>query len=174
MKIFIHSFLCSWQYQQLILVFIDLLETLSPKISAADQSLKILQSGSFTVDVGSNVTTVTRNALSIRCNATGVPSPQITWSKDGSLLEATGPVYILQSLVLSDSGHYQCTASNVDGSDVQDIRIDVLGKAHLTALLKWLEHFLQLRGTVNSLVLRGMFRNVLVHRRLARNSYQTM
>ena len=103
-------------------------ETSSPRIFAVDKSLKLLDSGSFTVDVGSNVTAVTRNALSIRCNATGIPAPQITWSKDGSLLDATGPVYVLGSLSSTNSGHYQCTASNIDGADVQDIQIVVLGK----------------------------------------------
>lgn len=104
------------------------LETSSPIISTADQSLQILQSGSFTVDVGSSVTTVARNALSIRCNATGVPTPQIYWSKDGRSLDTRGTLHIISSLVLSDSGRYQCTASNIDGADNQDIRINVLGK----------------------------------------------
>ena len=103
-------------------------ETSSPKISTVHRSLKLLQSGSFPVDVGTNVTTVTGNTLSIRCNATGIPVPQITWSKGGSLLDAKGPVYILSLLTSSDSGLYQCTATNVDGAVNQDIRIDVLGK----------------------------------------------
>lgn len=103
-------------------------ETSSPVISTADKSLQILQSGSFTVDVGSSVTTVAGNALSIRCNATGVPTPQIVWSKDGSSLDAKGSLFILSSLNSSDSGRYQCVASNIDGADKQDIRIDVLGK----------------------------------------------
>lgn len=103
-------------------------ETSSPVISTADEPLQILQSGSFTVDVGSSVTTVTGNALSLRCNATGVPTPQIAWSKDGSSLDAKGPLYVLSSLSSSDSGRYQCTASNIDGTDKQDIFINVLGK----------------------------------------------
>lgn len=103
-------------------------ETSSPVISTADQPLQIFQSGSFTVDVGSSVTTVTGNALSIRCNATGVPTPQIAWSKDGSSLDAKRPLYILRSLASSDSGRYQCTASNIDGADKQDVQINVLGK----------------------------------------------
>ena len=88
----------------------------------------MLQSGSFTVDVGLSVTTVARNAISIRCNASGVPTPQISWSKDGRSLDSRGSLYIISSLALSDSGQYQCTASNIDGADYQDIRINVLGK----------------------------------------------
>lgn len=106
-------------------------ETSSPVISTADKSLQMLQSGSFTVDVGSSVTTVAGNALSIRCSATGVPTPQIVWSKDGSSLDAKGPLYTLSSLTSSDSGRYQCVASNIDGADQQDIRINVLGKCIL-------------------------------------------
>ena len=88
----------------------------------------LLQSGSFTVDVGSNVTAVTSIALSIRCNATGTPAPMITWRKDGSLLKAKGALLVLLSLSVTDSGRYQCTASNVNGADVQGLRIEVLGK----------------------------------------------
>ena len=103
-------------------------ETSSPVISAADQPLQFLQSGSFLVDVGSSVTTVAGNALSIRCNTTGIPKPQITWSKDGISLSAEGTLLVLSSLSSSDSGQYQCTASNIDGVDKQDMRINVLGK----------------------------------------------
>ncbi|XP_068741513.1 hemicentin-1-like isoform X2 [Montipora capricornis] len=101
-------------------------ETSPPKISAVFSSLKLFEGGSFKVNVGSNVTTVTRNSLSIRCNTTGVPPPEVTWSKDGALLETKGPVFVLSSLSTTDSGRYRCTASNVDGSDAKDIRIDVL------------------------------------------------
>lgn len=80
------------------------------------------------VDVGSSVTTVAGNALSLRCNATGVPTPQITWSKDGIPLDVKGSLYILNSLSAFDSGLYQCVASNIDGVDKEDIQIVVLGK----------------------------------------------
>ncbi|CAH3165271.1 unnamed protein product, partial [Porites lobata] len=103
-------------------------ETSPPRIAAVHQELELPQSGSLSVDAGTNVTTVTGNSLSIRCNATGFPVPQITWSKDGTSLSAKGPVYVLPTLEPSDSGRYQCIATNVDGVDTQDIRIHVLGK----------------------------------------------
>lgn len=123
------EFICSlWSELSCSCILEIVSETSSPVISTADQSLQILQSGSFIVDVGSSVTIVARNALSIRCNASGVPTPQISWSKDGRSLDTRGSLYTISSLALSDSGRYQCTASNIDGADNQDIRINVLGK----------------------------------------------
>lgn len=65
--------------------------------------------------------------------------PQITWSKDGTSLSAKGPVYVLPTLKPSDSGRYQCIATNVDGVDTQDIRIHVLGKYLILAQEKKLD-----------------------------------
>lgn len=103
-------------------------ETSAPLISRVSQPLQILNSGSFTVDVGSIVTTVAGNGLFLRCNTKGVPTPKIIWSKDSIPLNVEGSLYILKSLSASDSGSYQCVASNIDGADKEDIQIVVLGK----------------------------------------------
>lgn len=65
--------------------------------------------------------------------------PQITWSKDGTSLGAKGPAYVLLTLKPSDSGRYQCIATNVDGVDTKDIRIHVLGKYLILAKKKTLD-----------------------------------
>lgn len=114
----------------------------------------------MSVDAGTNVTTVTGNSLSIRCNATGFPVPQITWSKDGTSLSAKGPVYVLSTLKPSDSGRYQCIATNVDGVDTQDIRIHVLGKYLILAQEKKLDEKFTLHICAVQLFLFGIVSRV--------------
>ena len=59
------------------------------------------------------------NALELSCNATGNPSPIITWFKvgDPSVNLAPGEVLQVKNVTKSDSGVYQCVASNGIGRD---------------------------------------------------------
>ena len=72
------------------------------------------------------------NTVALRCNVSGVPSPRITWIKDGSTLDNHSQVLVLKLLSLSDSGTYECIATSVDGSDVQKINVNILGKYPLS------------------------------------------
>lgn len=86
--------------------------------------------------------------------------PQITWSKDGTSLSAKGPVYVLPTLEPSDSGRYQCIATNVDGVDTQDIRIHVLGKYLILAQEKKLDEKFTLHICAGQLFLFGIVSRV--------------
>ena len=57
--------------------------------------------------------------LDLSCNATGNPSPNITWSKaaDPSVNLASDEVLKLKNVSKNDSGVYQCVASNGIGRD---------------------------------------------------------
>ena len=57
--------------------------------------------------------------LELSCNATGNPSPNITWFKvrDPSMNLAPGEVLQVKNVTKSDSGVYQCVASNGIGRD---------------------------------------------------------
>ena len=86
--------------------------------------------------------------------------PQITWSKDGTSLSANGPVYVWPTLKPSDSGRYQCIATNVDGVDTQDIRIHVLGKYLILAQEKKLDEKFTLHICAVQLFLFGIVSRV--------------
>ena len=59
------------------------------------------------------------NNLELFCNATGHPTPQITWYKlaDPSELLTVGTVLNVMNMNRTDSGVYQCRASNGIGID---------------------------------------------------------
>ena len=62
----------------------------------------------------------------LKCNASGVPHPNITWTKDGvpaSQFNASGYLLHLVDVQKKDAGSYICTASNGYGSDVSSIGI---------------------------------------------------
>ena len=67
----------------------------------------------------------------LHCNATGIPSPKFSWSKDGEDEEHSKRHIIrLNGLEVSktrevDAGNFTCTASNTVGSSNVTISLDV-------------------------------------------------
>ncbi|EDO26294.1 predicted protein, partial [Nematostella vectensis] len=82
--------------------------------------IKVLRRDKISTDLGKNVTTLSGNTVSLLCNATGVPSPKLSWYKDGETLNISHAVLTLPTLSPSDSGLYQCEARNLKGIDDAD------------------------------------------------------
>ena len=97
---------------------------------------------------------ITQTTIPFICSAHGIPPPDISWFKDGSLLDpstyditdtvnrtssVTNSVLVLNSLVVSSAGEYVCNASNdfsvatasfsftVEGNTVEPQMKDQLG-----------------------------------------------
>ncbi|XP_075689566.1 hemicentin-1 [Rhinoderma darwinii] len=70
------------------------------------------------------VTTLKNKPATLDCIATGIPSPRISWRKDGTILHGNRERYFISgsgSLYfpltdITDSGHYVCLATNAAGS----------------------------------------------------------
>lgn len=58
--------------------------------------------------------------VTLSCNASGVPAPSISWTKDGSLLTSSFGGVRITSVNRTDSGEYQCVAINSVGNATSD------------------------------------------------------
>ena len=87
------------------------------------------------MNIGDNVTALTNTNITIQCHASGVPTPTVTWSKDGQKIFSGGK-YTVQddgSLLISetdkeDTARYTCTATSVTGKDSASSVVQVVGK----------------------------------------------
>ena len=99
------------------------------------KSIPLSERTSVDINIGDNITSLTETFLNIQCSVSGMPTPEVTWSKDGQLLGAGANVVIHNNGTLSvrgvtpeDSGRYTCTAQNVAGRQSVESDIKVLGK----------------------------------------------
>ena len=64
-------------------------------------------------------------SVNLTCEAEGDPEPNITWFKDGRLLQGENRhILIIKEFGLMDRGSYHCNASNFDPNDQKTIAID--------------------------------------------------
>ncbi|EDO32297.1 predicted protein, partial [Nematostella vectensis] len=93
--------------------------------ATATTTLNVLHydSLSHALTIGDNLNTLISTSVSIHCNATGNPVPSITWSRSGALIEPSKRIKIMGSTLVivgtlwSDTGSYECVASNGAGTD---------------------------------------------------------
>lgn len=68
-----------------------------------------------------------------RCNASGIPTPRITWERLGSnlpggVLDRNG-LLTIPSAGPKDAGTYSCKAINSEGEDSANVQLEVIGKS---------------------------------------------
>jgi len=81
------------------------------------------------------VTALTNTSITIHCPTSGVPTPTVTWTKDGRDIPAGGR-YTIQddnSLMISkadveEGARYTCTADSVAGQDSVSTDVQIVGK----------------------------------------------
>ena len=98
-----------------------------PKITINDANVELLKMTNVSVTIGGKITMLDRNKVSIVCQVTGVPSPEITWERDEVELQKGGVFYTIESVASKDSGRYTCVAKNVGGEVKATTQLQVLG-----------------------------------------------
>ena len=130
-----HGFRCYQKFPELSPFF---LEPSKPAIDTTDEpkAIKAPDRSPITLTIGDNVTALTNTSITIQCPTSGVPTPTVTWTKDGQEIPS-GDRYTVQddgSLVISktveeDSARYTCTAESVAGKDSASSMVQVVGKS---------------------------------------------
>ena len=87
------------------------------------------------MNIGDNVTAASNTTITIRCPVSGVPTPSVTWHKDGTqIFEQDRVTFIADnnSLVIEaakvvDSAKYTCRVQSVFGMDEVSSQVTIMG-----------------------------------------------
>ena len=118
--------------------FLCLLAPLEPAIvtSAEPKVIEAENRDPVTATIGDNVTALTNTSITIQCPTSGIPTPTVTWTKDGMEIPSGGRYKIKEdgSLVIRASGiednaKYMCTAESISGKESLSSILTVVGKS---------------------------------------------
>ena len=138
-----------------------LLELAKPKIDISDQPQKLeaQDRSPIILTIADNVTALTNTRITIQCSASGVPTPTVTWTKDGQEITNDDRYTVQDDNALlidgslgGDSAQYRCTAISVAGEDRASSSLQVVGKlsSHKNNSINpfWLSILIQFRPQV--------------------------
>lgn len=74
------------------------------------------------------MTAVTGSVITILCDVSGLPDPELVWTKDGVVIESKGSRLIINGTKKADSGVYECTATNLAGSRSERSSVKIEGE----------------------------------------------
>ena len=72
-----------------------------------------------------NETITEGDSVTLWCNASGIPSPMVSWIKVGSNMSTDESDLVFTNIKRSEAGEYMCEASNECGNASQTARIFV-------------------------------------------------
>ena len=115
----------------------------TPNINITDKptTIEAKDRSPITLTIGDNVTALTNTKIIIQCPTNGVPTPSVTWTKDGEDLPSGGRYTVqddgsllINAADIQDSARYTCTADSVAGKDSASTMVQIVGE-----LMKHLE-----------------------------------
>ena len=119
------------------------------KIPDNPTALEAKDRSPISLSIGDNVTALTNTSITIQCPTSGVPTPTVTWTKDGQVIPNGGKYKVQEdgSLVISeaggdDNGKYTCTADSVAGKNSVSSMVQVKGLYFLITFIGGLTYSL--------------------------------
>ena len=86
-----------------------------------------------------NQTLVEGNRLTLTCQASGIPSPSVSWIRVGDGQLTNSNELVITSINRSEAGEYRCEASNECGNASESAVIVVQCKLHV--IVPWLIYY---------------------------------
>ena len=95
------------------------------------------------INIGDNVTAASNTTITIRCPVSGVPTPAVSWQKDGArvtqgetLLFTTDNSLVIKNGDVDDSAEYTCSIQNNFGKEDISSFVEIIGKCLLKTFLR--------------------------------------
>ena len=92
----------------------------------------------ITLIIGDNLTALTNTSITIQCPTSGVPTPTVTWTKNGEQVLSDGRYKVeddgslsISEVVEEDSARYTCIADSVTGKDSASSTVKIAGEIFL-------------------------------------------
>ena len=92
----------------------------------------------ITLIIADNVTALVNTSITIQCPTSGVPTPTVTWTKNGEQVLSGGRYNVeddgslsISEVVEEDSARYTCIADSVTGKDSASSTVKIAGEIFL-------------------------------------------
>jgi hypothetical protein len=121
---FTQSFFQSRFFQRLLFFNPD---PVKPNILYKFNILKVTENKPIDTTIGTRVTSIPGNQLTLTCNVSGLPTPSIAWKRNNLLAQEGGSTFVVPSLKGRDSGPYTCIATNLAGVTSVTSNVIVIG-----------------------------------------------
>lgn len=99
------------------------------------QKIPVSDGSPVTMNVGDSVTAVSNTTITIKCPVSGVPTPDVTWEKDGKQVTtggkfsiSSGNTLVIEKAAVDDSAEYTCSAKSVAGTDSESSTVEIMSK----------------------------------------------
>lgn len=107
----------------------------APQINVSRLAVRSLDNRDpVSIRVGQTLSVLSGTKVTVECPVSGIPKPDVTWSRDDSKLDTDGSlavkdsVLIINSVTIGDMGVYLCKAGNLLGEVVASSMVNVTGK----------------------------------------------
>ena len=108
----------------------------APQINVSRVAVRSLDSREpISIRIGQALSVLSGTKVSIECPVSGVPKPEVTWSRQDNNMDTDGRVLVIDSVLIitnatrADTGLYLCKAVNLAGEVVASSMVNVRSKS---------------------------------------------
>lgn len=87
------------------------------------------------MNIGDNMTAASNTTITIRCPVSGVPTPFVTWTKNGVEITpgdgfsvTSNNTLVIEQADVEDSAKYTCSVTSLTGTDKASSKVQIVGQ----------------------------------------------